>query len=102
MEFNVREFESGIYTGKVLEFELQGPISPEDLADVEKKLPKVSGTGVLVISGRGPIWFYGVILHRYMHTCPAVAVYDPKVGGAVVVVSHVKSIAVGTVIPLSL
>lgn len=100
--FNIREFKSGIYSGKVLEFELSEPIGPEDLPEIERQLPEISGHDVLVISGRGPIWLYGVILHRYMHLFPAVAVYDPKLGGAIIVVSHLKTVKVGTVIPLKL
>jgi len=100
LEFGVKDYKSGVYTGKILEFELPGPVSPEDLPEIETQLPQLSGEG-LVISGRGPIWLYAVILHKYMHTFAYVATCDPKVGGAVVVTSHLKSVRIGTVIPIS-
>ncbi|ADC64683.1 CRISPR-associated protein, Csx3 family [Ferroglobus placidus DSM 10642] len=99
--FRVKESESR--TGrkiKVLEFELEGPISPQDLPEIEKMLPEIRGAHVLVISGRGPIWLYCVILHKYMHMFPAIGVYDPKLEGAVIVVSHTRYADVGTVIPI--
>ena len=100
-EIRAKNFKTGIYTGKILEFEAPSRLSPRDLPEIERRLPKAGGEG-LVISGRGPIWLYGVILHKYMHTFAYIAVYDPELGGAVVVVSHLRSVRVGTVIPLSL
>lgn len=82
----------------VLEFELDGPVEPEELKSIIKELPPQSGADLLVVSGRGPIWLYAVIIHNYIHVYPAIAVYDPKLKGAVVVASHTKKYEVGDAI----
>ena len=79
----------------VIEFTLKRPIQPGAEARDATKLVKafvkelVPQHDVTTISGRGPIWFYGMLLHELAHVAKAVAVFDPKVGGAVVVTSHV-------------
>lgn len=53
----------------------------------------------VVLSGRGPIWLYGFLVHHY-HPTKWVATYDPRLQGAVVVASHDLEMEVGTIIPI--
>ncbi len=60
-----------------------------------------SEPGGLVLSGRGPIWLYGHLLHR-AHVFAWCAVYDPRLQGAVVVMRHTPdSPALGQIVPVS-
>lgn len=62
-----------------------GPVTP---ADPLPDMPDTPKGALLVIGGRGPVWRYGLALHR-AHGSPAgaVATFDPRLG-AVVVASH--------------
>ena len=53
----------------------------------------------VVLSGRGPIWLYGYLVHFY-HPTRWVATYDPRLQGAVVVESHTPDVQVGDIIPI--
>ena len=55
---------------------------------------------LLVLSGRGPIWMYCMLLHSLLHVVPAIAVFDPKVGGAIVVASHTQEYREGQIVEL--
>ena len=101
MKVEVREFKVLPYSGSVIHFELSEPISPQELPEIVKEFPVMGGEG-LIISGRGPIWLYAAVLHKYMHTFAYVAVYDPKLRGAVVVATHLPPVKIGTVIPIEL
>ncbi|AGY58599.1 CRISPR-associated ring nuclease Crn3/Csx3 [Gloeobacter kilaueensis] len=83
---------------QVLEIRLLRPdrrLEPEDLPRLLLPEP-VHGVG-LVISGRGPLWLYGHLVHRY-HSAAWIAIYDPRLG-AVVVESHVPGAYLGQVLP---
>lgn len=55
----------------------------------------------LILSGRGPIWLYGYLVHL-SHTFAWIALYDPRLAGAVVIERHVKNAPeVGEIIKLS-
>lgn len=87
----------------VLEFELSsGVITPEELKTINFDFDPVKEgiTGSLVvISGRGPIWLYCTLNH-ILHPCKGVGIYDPRLGGGVVVQSHTPEWSVGDIIPL--
>jgi CRISPR-associated Csx3 family protein len=68
-------------------------IKPPDL--VKENL---ANKGV-VLNGRAPIWLYGFLIHFY-HPTKFVAVYDPRINGAVIVQSHSPEYSVGTLIEL--
>jgi len=53
----------------------------------------------VVLSGRGPIWLYGFLVHFY-HPTKWVAIHDPRLKGAVVIASHSSDVKVGDLIPL--
>lgn len=86
----------------LFEFELENNIEPKDLSLI--KLPDVSKEGLapmcVVISGRGPIWLYGYMIHHF-HPCKAVAVFDPRLEIAIVVESHGKEYNVGETLKIS-
>ena len=78
----------------VVGFELDDPISPEDLRAI--KPPTVDPKTGVILSGRGPIWLYAFLVHHY-HPTKWIAICDPRLG-AVVVQSHDPSKRVGDVI----
>ena len=87
----------------VLEIRLDKPIEPETLRDINASehfasLLKEAKGDLLVISGRAPIWLYAYLVHEFVHLYKAIAVYDPKIGGAVVVASHTSKFSPGEVI----
>ena len=90
---NFRIQESKDYS--LLEFELDGPMTPEELKKVDP--PIVNTTKGVIISGRGPIWLYGYLVHEY-HPTPWVATFDPRLGKGVIVASHVKGASVGDLV----
>ena len=92
VKFQTKEHEGFV----LVEFELDSPvIKPEELREITPPAVPV-GRGV-VISGRGPIWLYGVLIHHF-HPASWVAVFDPRLGGGVVVESHVPEVQVGDVV----
>jgi len=78
----------------LIKIDLMNNVTPDDLK-VITPLSVDCGKGV-VISGRGPIWLYGYLIHYY-HPTAWVAVYDPRIG-AIVVQSHTREVKVGDVI----
>lgn len=85
---------------QVLDIDLTRPdrlITPEDLQTlhIPKNLDPSLG---VVISGRAPIWLYGMLVHE-CHCSRWVACYDPRFPGAVVVSTHSPEVRVGQVIP---
>ena len=93
MKFKVMEKEN--YT--VIHFELESSITPEILKNLEP--PKVNGAKGVILSGRGPIWLYCYLVHYY-HPTKFIATYDPRLGGAIVVVSHDPKHRVGEVVEI--
>jgi len=86
----------------LVEFELKRDLTPEDLKNVSPPDP-VKGKfadRIVVISGRGPVWLYAYLVHFY-HPTKAIATFDPRLDGAVVVASHNPELSVGDVIPRS-
>ena len=82
-----------------VEFELKRDLVPEDLKRIKPPDPVEGGFApkIVILSGRGPIWFYGFLIHHY-HPTKAVAVYDPRLGGAVVIETHTPEVSVGDVV----
>jgi CRISPR-associated protein Csx3 len=93
IKFKTSEILDGKAT--LIEFEIEcGVITPQEVFSVE--LPQVPFQKGVVISGRGPIWLYGRLIHHF-HPAKWVAVYDPRLG-AVVVQSHTPEVKEGDVI----
>ena len=93
-----KKIEKDTYT--LIEFQIQGDICTPDLLAAVKP-PEVDATRGVVISGRGPIWLFGWLIHHY-HPTAWIATYDPRLGGGVVVASHMKDIQVGEVIIINI
>ena len=91
LKFNV--WEEDKYS--IVSFEIEGVISPEDLAALPP--PKVDGSKGVILSGRGPIWLYCFLTHFY-HPTKFIATYDPRLGGAVIVETHSVEHAIGSVL----
>ncbi len=91
IKFNVKKFEKW----NILKFELEDSLTPSDLKFIIP--PKLIGTKGAILSGRGPVWLYGFLVHHY-HPTKFIATYDPREGGAVVIESHSPEYKVGDVI----
>ncbi len=82
----------------LVEFEIEGGIvTPQEAFSVP--LPEVPLNRGIVLSGRGPIWFYGRLIHHY-HPSRWIAVFDPRLEGAVVVASHWPTVKPGQILKL--
>ena len=63
--------------------------------------PAVPPGACVVLSGRGPTWRFGRAQHAVHGVAAAVAIHDPKLGGAVVVASHLPGLAEGEVVAVA-
>ncbi|MCU0569498.1 MAG: CRISPR-associated ring nuclease Crn3/Csx3 [Oculatellaceae cyanobacterium Prado106] len=85
-----------------LRFEIlheSGILEPGDLCGLS--LPDdIQWDQGIVIEGKGPIWLYGYLVH-VCHAAAWVGCFDPRLG-AVVVMTHVRSVQVGQVLPIVL
>ncbi len=87
----------------IIYFSVENVITPDELATLTPPDPisnDFAHKGV-ILSGRGPIWLYGYLVHFY-HPTLWVATYDPRLKGAVVVESHSPEVKVGDVIPIEI
>jgi len=83
----------------LVEFEIEGGITtPQEAFSVS--LPEVPSAKGVVVSGRGPVWLYGRLVHHF-HPARWVAVFDPRLNGAVVVASHWPEVKPGEVLKIS-
>ena len=85
----------------ILHVEIVGDRFAEPKKMAELSYPEVPGVKPLIIEGPMPIWLGARLLIEYEHRAPAVAMYDPKQGGGVIVVSHDKNYQVGGFIPVA-
>jgi CRISPR-associated Csx3 family protein len=74
------------------------PIEPGDKLPV---MPVVSDGAVIIIGGRAPTWQYGKAIASFLATdAGVIAVFDPRLDGAVIVASNAKyPFTVGEIIP---
>lgn len=100
LKVTVQQTETGLPC-QLLSIQLTtGIIEPQDLQKFTVP-PDLESERGIIIEGRAPIWLYGFLIHQ-CHATPWVACYDPRLGGAVVVESHRKGVAVGDVIKITL
>ena len=92
---NFKVIEERDYT--IIHFELKDNITPEILQKLTP--PKVNCIKGVILSGRGPVWFYSYLTHHY-HPTKFVAVYDPRLGGAVITESHSQNYKVGEILKI--
>ena len=85
---------------KLVHFELaETGVDPKEAAKVIKENSEsFSGAKVVLFSGRGSVWVYGMFVHA-AHATPNVATYDPRKSGFVVVTSHNGKWSPGEIIP---
>jgi len=75
----------------------EGVVTPSDPLP---PMPKIPRGALLVITGRAPIWRYGLAIHKaHGSSAGAVATFDPRLG-AVVVISHSPQWTEGQVIDI--
>lgn len=78
-----------------------GTCTPAEFAAAASKVARrLPGDRLVVINGKGPVWGYGMLIHD-AHATPAVATYDPRLRGYVVVATHDARYHVGQIIPES-
>lgn len=92
---STRTIDNGV---RVVKFVLGGPITPVEGAESVAQVDDLSGSTLLITDGQGPVWLHAMLAHRG-HASPAVACYDPRLLGAVVVATHSPAYKVGEVIP---
>ena len=94
-EFRIEKKERKMMVG----FEIPGGVTtPQEFAEAVEELEDLAGDHVLLISGRGPIWGHEMLMHLG-HPTLAVGVFDPRMGGFVVVATHSPEFHLGEVIP---
>jgi CRISPR-associated Csx3 family protein len=75
----------------LLEIQLNDVLAPAQLPELlraaEGAVP-AAGTEPVVLSGRLPVWAFAALTHHY-HPRPWVGTFDPRLGGSVVVETHV-------------
>ncbi len=79
-----------------------GILTPSDLVNLSPPDPVANNFAHkgIVLSGRGPLWLYGFLVHLH-HPTKWVATYDPRLEGSVVVASHDPKTKIWDLIPLS-
>ena len=93
IKFDIKEEEDW----NVLLFELDGSLVPDDLKSINP--PRLKGTKGVVLSGRGPIWLYGFLVHHY-HPTKFLAIFDPRIDGGIIIESHAPDYQVGEVLKI--
>ncbi|GMV42165.1 MAG: hypothetical protein AMXMBFR64_38810 [Myxococcales bacterium] len=93
----ITEQKSGV---RVLRISIPGDITTpgEFAAAVESVAESLPGSSPVFLNGKGPVWGFAMLLHE-AHATPAVAVFDPRFNGYVVVATHDVGYVVGQVIP---
>jgi len=74
-------------------------IEPSEMKNIN--YPDVDMTKPIVIFGFMPVWLASRLTAYYVHRCPYFAVYDPRIGGAIVTATHSKK-KVGEVIEIDI
>ena len=96
----------GLYNSAVVVlYSLDKPIANSDLTRLLTAFPQnlrayAPNADVVVVGGRGPKWLDAAALHLYLHSFPAAAIYDPKVGGGVIIATHSPDYKLGDVVEI--
>lgn len=88
---------SNDYPATLLEFQIgeNGNLDPSELRDMD--IPEVDGNKGVIVSGRGPVWLYGHLLH-HLHVTRWAATFDPRQGAVVVSTHHKDAPLIGEVL----
>ena len=92
----------------IVSVQLLRVVSVEDARDLAeltatytKEMCYASEADIVALSARAPIYYFMMVAHHLGHVVPALAVFDPKLRGIVVVESHrYDAPAPGTVLEL--
>jgi len=77
---------------------VDAPVTPSDSLP---SLPEIPRGALVVVSGRAPIWRYGLAFHKlHGSSAGAIATFDPRLG-AVVVATHTAQYQEGQVLDIS-
>ena len=101
--FTMTNITAGGHPATLLEFAIgdDGNLDPSELPAIMEYAATlgIDGTKGVVISGRGPVWLFGALLHQ-LHVTRWSATFDPRQGAVVVASHHPASPKPGTVLPI--
>ena len=99
--FSEVDVEVAGYPATLLRFTLgeDGNISPSQLPAIVDQLGSIDGMKGVIISGRGPIWLYGVLMSA-CHATRWVATFDPRLGAVVISKHHKAAPNVGQILEM--
>ena len=97
LKYNIKRLDKIV----VFEFELSRNLEPSDLSTIKLPDPARENMGpfLVVLSGKGPIWLYGLMVHHF-HPCKAIAIFDPRFDGGIVIESHSPEFKIGEVVKI--
>jgi CRISPR-associated protein Csx3 len=100
IEFEIKKVSKEIV---MIHFILKGELEPEDLKKISPPDPIKNNFSdkTIILSGRGPIWLYGFLIHYY-HPVKAISIFDPRYNAAIIVESHFKKYKIGDIIKTDL
>jgi CRISPR-associated protein Csx3 len=86
-------------SGLTVNIEIPGGVTTpvEFSAAVQAIAPQLAGAHVVLLNGRAPVWGYGMLIHA-AHPSLAIACFDPRMEGYVVVATHDARYKMGQVI----
>lgn len=88
----------------VLHVESDRVLEPADIEPLMRQasalVPADTPQLLVMLSGRLPMWMVAALTHQY-HPALAIATYDPRLGGGVVVASHTRQFQIGEVLDVT-
>ncbi len=100
IEFEIKKLSNEIV---MIHFILKRELEPEDLKKISPPDPIKNNFSnkTIILSGRGPIWLYGFLIHYY-HPVKAISIFDPRYNAAIIIESHFKKYKIGDIIKTDL
>jgi CRISPR-associated protein Csx3 len=100
IEFEIKKVSNEVV---MIHFILKRELEPEDLKKISPPNPIKNNFSdkTIILSGRGPIWLYGFLIHYY-HPVKAISIFDPRYNAAIIIESHFKKYKVGDIIKTDL
>jgi len=100
IEFEIKKVSNEVV---MIHFILKRELEPEDLKKISPPDPIKNNFSdkTIILSGRGPIWLYGFLIHYY-HPVKAISIFDPRYNAAIIIESHFKKYKIGDIIKTNL
>jgi len=100
IKFEIKKLSNEIV---MIHFILKRELEPEDLKKISPPDPIKNNFSdkTIILSGRGPIWLYGFLIHYY-HPVKAISIFDPRYNAAIIIESHFKKYKIGDIIKTDL